>query len=353
MESVRLGIVGCGVIGQVHAKFAKKSPLIDLVAVADVREDEVNAVAQEHQVKKAYTQAQELFADPDVQAVVLALPANLRLELGLQALAAGKHLLTEKPVALNVGEVKQLIQARKKARKIAGCCSARYSFIDHVPLVKAVIAEGKLGDLRVVRARTVTGVGQPPKKAPPAWRVSRSLNGGGIMSNWGCYDLDYLMTITSWKLRPRTVLARTWAVAPHLSDRVAPGSDAETHFAAFIACDGGVALTHERGESLAARTDMAWQIVGTKGSLQLSLYPGEEKTISLDVGDPQQGIVTTPIWKGTDSWDHGSEHVLRDFAEAIQQKRETATSLERALVIQKITDALYQSADTGKAVNIR
>ncbi len=112
MTPLQLGIIGCGTIGSVHAQAAAASEQIELAAVADVDLGLAEKAAAAHRVEKVYNSGAELLADPQIEAVVLALPALFRVELGLQALRGGKHLLTEKPVARSAGEVRQLISAQ-------------------------------------------------------------------------------------------------------------------------------------------------------------------------------------------------------------------------------------------------
>ncbi len=173
--------------------------------------------------------------------------------MALRAFAKGKHVLTEKPVAMNADEVREMIAARGELT--AGCCSSRYRFRKGAEVVTAFIANGGLGDLRVVRCRAIVATSKKPDTPLPAWRLIKSLNGGGILVNWGCYDLDYLLGITGWSLKPKTVFAQTWTVPPPFESHVAPSSDAETHYIATIRCEGGIILSIERGEYMTAQSE--------------------------------------------------------------------------------------------------
>lgn len=348
MDPVRLGIIGCGTIGQQHVMQATRWPGATVVAVADLREEVARKTASTFGVEQICASADDLIANPDVEGVILALPANARKALALRAFAEGKHVLTEKPVALNAGEVNELIAARGDL--IAGCCSSRMRFLSSAQAASEVLARGVLGRLRVIRCRAIKPAGPPPEAPPPAWRLSRTLNGGGVLMNWGPYDLDYLLALTSDTLRPRSVLAQTWAVPNVYANYVAPVSDAETHIAALVRFDDGAVLIYERGEHVAAQGDEAWQITGEKGSLRLQMTPGEGKTIWQDVADPEQGVVTTAIWHGDE--DYGMTHggVVKDFASAIREGRQPLTSLEHALLVQGLTDAIYASAGRGEVV---
>jgi predicted dehydrogenase len=349
MLNIRLGLIGCGVIGQVHLRLAPSIPGAEFVAVCDVREETARAAAEKCGVARTYGDPEALLNDPDVDAVVLALPAHLRTSLGLRAFARGKHVLTEKPVAMNAAEVRQLIAAQ--GNLVGACCSSRLRFLPSAQAIAAFIATGALGDLRVVRCRDVIAAGAPPQNPPPVWRLNKSLNGGGILVNWGCYDLDYLFGITGWALRPQRVLARTWTNIPAYAAYAAPGSDAETHVAAFVECADGVAFTYERGEFMPAQTDEAWQIIGARGSLRMNMKPQQGKQVVFDRPGPN-GTMSEVIWEGDEDWDTQHRGPLADFVAAVRERREPATSLTRALLLQELTDAIYASAGGAGCIEL-
>lgn len=350
---VRLGLVGCGVIGQIHLKMAQTPAEAPndyaFAAICDVREDVAQRTAQQYRISKVYTDTEVLFADPDIDGVVLALPANLRTPLGLSAFAHGKHVLTEKPVAMNADEVRQLIQAR--GALIAGCCSSRYRALPSAAFVTDFIRQGHLGRIRVVRCRAVTAAGAPPVNPPPVWRLRKDLNGGGILMNWGCYDLDYLFGILDWQLKPRRVMAHTWPVSPAYRAYAAPGSDAETHVTALVQCEDDIALTYERGEFMTTQTDEAWQIVGDRGSLRLWLKDKAGKQIFFDRAT-EKGTASEVIWEGDETSDQQHRGPAEDFAAAIREGRQPRTSLENSLVLQSLFDAIYRAAETGACTEI-
>lgn len=341
LKQIRLGLIGCGVIGQVHLRLAPSIEGATFAAVCDVREDAARAAAERFGVPQVYSDPEALLNDPSIDAVVLALPANLRTALGLRAFACGKHVLTEKPVAMNAAEVRSLIAAQGDL--VGACCSSRLRFLPSAQAIAEFIATGALGDLRVLRCRDVIAAGPPPANPPPVWRLNKSLNGGGILVNWGCYDLDYLFGVTGWTLRPQRILARAWTNIPDYAAYAAPGSDAETHVAAFVECADGVALTYERGEFMPTQTDEVWQIIGTRGALRMNMKPQQGKQVTFDRPGPH-GTVSEVIWQGDEDWDMQHRGPLADFVEAVRERREPATSLHRALLLQELTDAIYASA---------
>jgi len=350
MTPVRLGVVGCGVIGPTHMRAANESPLIELVAVADRIEERAKAAAEQFGVPKVHLEGSDLIDDPDVEAVVLAFPTCGRKPLALQAFSRGKHVLTEKPVAMSAGDVREMIAAR--GHLTAACCSSRYRFLEGARVATEFIASGALGDLRVVRTRSAIAAGEPPQSAPPEWRLKRALNGGGILMNWGCYDLDYLLGICGWSLRPQTVFAQTWPVAPQFESYVAPNSEAETHYAAIIRCEGGTAITLDRGEFMSAYGETAWQIVGSQGSLRLQMTTAQPKVIIHDEGVPGEGVVSRTLWEGEEDGSAVMSGPVCDFAAAIREGRPPKTGLEQALVVQQISDGIYASAEKGCSVEV-
>ncbi len=350
MEPVRLGLIGCGVIGRHHARTASQSSAVRLVAVADRIEERAREVAVQYSVPARYSEGLDLLDDPAVEAVILALPACGRQALAMKALRQHIHLLTEKPVAMNAADVEQMIAAR--GNLVAVCGHARPRFTPAMQRVTDFIAGGALGELRLLNCRAITAPDGPPKSPPPTWRLRRAENGGGILMNWGCYDLDYLLGLTGWRLKPKLVLGRTWTVPPVYTSYIAPDSDAETHVTALILCEGGAAIVYERSEYTAARAKSMWQITGSKGSLHLNMIAGKECAVVLDRATPDQGTVSETLLTSVEGPFDGMALQLEDFARAIRTGSHPHTGLEESLLIQRISDAIYASAHSGAAVEV-
>jgi len=218
-----------------------------------------------------------LLEDPDIDVVVLAIPAHARTELALRAFARGKHVLTEKPVAINAAEVAQLIATRGRLK--AACCSSRYRFLERAKAASDFVATGALGRLRHIWMRSLFAAGPPPDIPRPEWRLNKHLNGGSFLMNWGRYDLEYLLGLTGWALQPHTVFAQCWPVAPQLVPHLPDGSDAETHYVALVRCAGGTTLAVERAEYASATFESGCQIIGDKGSVPLTMTASNPKQV--------------------------------------------------------------------------
>jgi len=353
MKPVRLGVIGCGVIGtRAHLPATQKSKLIKTVAVADLIPTRADEAAKKFGVPKVYYSGDDLLKDENIEAVVLAMPVGDRTPMAYKALKHGKHVLLEKPVAANVREVERMMALRGDL--VVGVCSPRNALRKMAQAARKCYESGTLGKLRLVRARALLALPKKPNPSPPPWRQSMAKNGGGILVNWSCYELDLLMSITGWSLRPQRVLAQWWPIDPKLAAYVGPDSDADAHYTALITCEDDIVLSMERAEFAATPTDQAWEIIGSDASLSIPMRPqaGKPNAVMLHRIVPGKGIVSKPIWE--ESKDDGSKdvNVLVDFAKAIREGRETTTNLERALIMQRITDGIYKSAKTGQAVSL-
>ena len=350
MNPLKLGIVGCGVIGTHHMNAVAGNADVEFFAAADLNEEALGRSAEQFGIPHTYSSAAELLDNSEVEAVVLALITSVRAPIALEALSKGKHVLIEKPPAMNVGELRRMKAIQ--GDRVIGCCSARFSFMDSAQRAREIIESGSIGDIRIIRCKGIQQVDPVAEGAnPPPWRVSHTLNGGGYMVNWGVYDLDYLMSVTGWKLVPKTVLAQVWPIADHLAvGRVHPDSDGENHVVSMIRCEQGVVIVHERGEAVVMGSETLWQITGDKGSLQLRMVPyGGGTALHLETFDPDQGLVSTTVLDK-----HGEDRTMNgpvnDFARAIREGTSPATDIDRAITLQSMLDAIYESARTGAAV---
>ncbi len=350
-DPVKIGVIGCGVIGQHHMNAAQQADHIELTAVADLNEESAKAAAEKYGARKSYSSAEELINDDEIEGVVLALWAAHRPKAALYAFEHGKHVLLEKPIARNVGEVESYIKAAGD-KLIGACASSRYKFKQHVEPVRKFIAEGNLGDIRMVHCRVLVRAKPRPTKAPPVWRLSYELNGGGILSNWGSYDFDYLLSLTNWQLKPKTVFAQTWQVPEVLASRAAPGSDAETHVATLIRCENNAAITYERAEMVGTQGYASWQVTGTLGSIEAKMTVNGETKIVFNRADDEKGVSDEVIWEGVSDASMVHAGPICDFASAIREGREPATDLKRGLLMQRITDAIYASDRSGEIAKV-
>lgn len=348
-QVLNVGYVGCGVMGQVYLNAARAIPFIRSVAVADSVEASARKAAETFGIAAVYTEAEAMFADPNVDAVVLALPAIARTELAVQAFRAGKHVLTEKPVARHADEVRRLI--RERGDLIAGCASSRTRLLDSAVVVADTLAQGRLGTLRMMRCRWQTSAKPKPEVMPPLWRFSKEVNGGGNLANLGTYMLDYFLGINGWSLEPDTILARTWTIADSFAGHVPAGSDGETLTSALVSFKDGPVLMIEQGEHYVGEHVHECQLIGTDGTLTFPVVPSNARVVLSQYAE-DGSIAERVLWEGQENFSTAHQRVFADFAQAVLEDRQPSTSLEQALVVQQIVDGVYESAHRGEAVRV-
>lgn len=183
---VRLAIVGCGLIGKKRAAALAQVPGARLVAVCDLDAARATALAALHPGTEALTDATALFARTDVNAVIVATLNGALAPLSRAAALAGKHVLVEKPGALNAAELREVQAA---AAKTGAKVRIGYNHRFHPALQKAraIFESGALGPMMFVRARYGHG---GRKGYDREWRADPKLSGGGELIDQGVHLID-------------------------------------------------------------------------------------------------------------------------------------------------------------------
>jgi predicted dehydrogenase len=194
MDTIKWGIIGVGDVCEVKSGPGfQKAPNSELISV--MRRDDKKAIdfAKRHGVPKWSGNADEVLNDPDIDAIYIATPPANHLEYTQRALAAGKHIYVEKPMARNSHEAHQLFKAAEASDKKV--CVAHYR--RKLPLfmrINEILKSGDLGQARHVSLQTIQ-----PKQDPliasseEYWRVQPDISGGGIFHDLAPHQLDLLL----------------------------------------------------------------------------------------------------------------------------------------------------------------
>ena len=183
MDHVRVAIVGCGRISDLHAVGYRGRQDARIVAVCDSRAENASDKAAIWNVPadRVYTDYAEVLSDPHVDLVELLVPHHLHAEMTIAACAAGKHVSVQKPMALNVEEAGRMIQAAE----LAGVILRVYeNFVFYPPHVRAkqMIEAGEIGEPQMIRLHVSTGTSSTEWKVQPeawVWRYDEAQSGGG------------------------------------------------------------------------------------------------------------------------------------------------------------------------------
>ncbi|PWB49490.1 MAG: dehydrogenase [Anaerolineales bacterium] len=181
MEAIRVAIVGCGRISDLHQLGYRQRTDAHIVAVCDTNKRRAHSKAREWGVEKVYTDYQQVLGDKEIDLVELLTPHHLHCPMTVQAAQAQKHISVQKPMALSAHEADQMIAAAEKA----GVMLRVYeTFVYYAPAVKAraMIEAGEIGEVRAVRMHVSTGTADTAWKVPLSawvWRFNEKQCGGG------------------------------------------------------------------------------------------------------------------------------------------------------------------------------
>ncbi len=186
---IRIGLVGCGAISSVHVKAIEGLDDAVLYGVCDFNYEKAKEFAKELNIK-AYESFTQMLEDENIDSVSLCTPSGLHAEQTILALEKGKHVLTEKPMALNVKDCKKIQQAEQKYNKKVSVVSQQ-RFTKDVLEVKRLIENNQLGtltncDLYVKYYR------EPDYYKNSPWRGTLKMDGGGALINQAVHGVDVM-----------------------------------------------------------------------------------------------------------------------------------------------------------------
>jgi predicted dehydrogenase len=182
MDTVGVGIVGAGFVAGLHAEALGRVPGAKVVGVASATPGRAEAFAAQHGIPHGYADYRVLLERPDVQMVTLALPNDLHCQVTVDAAAAGKHVVCEKPMALNLAECDRMIAACEAAG-VKLMYAEELCFAPKYVRAKQLADEGALGRVYLVKQSEC----HYGPHADWFWDVNRS--GGGVLMDMGCHSI--------------------------------------------------------------------------------------------------------------------------------------------------------------------
>ena len=153
MERVRWGVLGTARIARLHVIPAiQRAEHAEVTAISSRHIARATSVAQEQSIPKAYGSYEELLADPEIEAVYIPLPNDQHVPWSLRALAAGKHVLCEKPLAMTTGEAQSLVHEAKRYPNLKIMEAFMYRFHPQWQRARDMVAQGAVGELRTIQS---------------------------------------------------------------------------------------------------------------------------------------------------------------------------------------------------------
>jgi predicted dehydrogenase len=260
--SLRWGLLGTARINRSLIPAIRAGGRSTLAAVASRDQSRADAYAREWEIPRAFGSYESLVSDPDIDAVYVPLPNHLHVEWTVAAAQAGKHVLCEKPMALDVTGVDRIADAARM-HKVAIAEAFMYRHQSQTDRVMALVSEGAIGRLRFVRgAFSFPLTREGDVRLTPEW-------GGGALWDVGCYPVTYAMLLAGGA--PDVVSGR--------AEYGPTGIDVT--FAGVLEFAGGMLGAFDCGFASAFRTGM--EIIGSDGVLHVDnpFKPGPRETLRL------------------------------------------------------------------------
>ncbi len=333
-SSVQVGILGVGAITQVvHLPMFSERPDVDVVAVSDPDTLKAEALAARFQVPRVRSD-EEILADDEIQAAAICTPNHLHESLAVEALERGKHVLVEKPLAMNAEGVRRVLDAAAASgRHLA--VGMNHRFRPDVGALASFVAGGELGDLYAVRANSLA------RKMPAVgstWRQKPEEAGGGALMDLGVPILDLAFWLVGY---PR--ITRVTAVFR------SGEADVEEAATVFAVSESGVAFSVEVSWNLFAESDRHHcRVMGTEGSG--SLPP-------LDIhkqlgGRPMDVTPRQPKARGGENrFQNAYRRLLDQFVRATLGESDVSAPIEQ-IHLMEVISAAYRSASEGREIHL-
>lgn len=346
-QPLRVGVVGMGWAGETHLKAYQQMPNVEVVAVADPREERLLELKQTYTLAGVYTDWQKLIQRDDLDVVSVCTPNQFHAPVSIAALESGKHVLCEKPLARTSAEAEQMVRAAIAQGRVLHTAFNHRERGD-IQTLKRAVDDGLLGRIYHAKATWMRRQGIP---GMGGWFTSREMAGGGPLIDLGVHVLDMALYLLG-EPEVKAVSAATYAeLGPRgrggrkLDTRTMDvgGYEVEDLATAFIRLANGVTLLLEASWAVYGRAgdDFGVTLFGTEGGADVDIknYVWED-TLRLYVDVDNEPTVLAPtVLKG-----EGHVAVVRKFLAAIASGEWTQHSGREGLRRAQIIDACYQSA---------
>ena len=318
---LNLGIIGCGGIAKSHIAALEFVPELKLLATCDIDETRARSYAEEHGAAKAYTDHEELAADPDIQAVSICLPHHIHRAPTVACAQGGKHIICEKPMETTLADCDAMIEAAEAAQ-VTLMIGQVLRFRDANRRARQLIAEGAIGKpMNVLRRRY--GLTREYPRAP--WSADPEIAGGWVLYGFGSHEVDAILWLLDSPVQ--TVFAAGNKNNPHWQDY--------DEISILMRLQSGAIATQQHTVNCPFG---AWDciVIGAENAMQID-------SNSVTLGGER---IEAPLQDGG-----GMREQLQEFARAILQQREPEASGRNVRRTMVGLEAAKLSLESGQVVD--
>ncbi len=323
---LRWGLIGCGDIARKRvAPALRDTQSSELIAVSRARSDLAASFAKEFGAKRWYAEWRDLLSDDEIDAVYIATPVHLHAAQAIAAAEAGKHVLCEKPMAMNPEECERMADAARSHRVKLGVAYYRH-FYPVVARVKEIIRSGEIGVPALAQIEAFEWF-NPAAGDSRSWLLQKTLAGGGPMFDFGCHRIEVLLDICGPISEVRAMMANT------VFDR-----EVEDTASALFRFASGACAVLSVSHAVAEAKDTL-NIFGSLGSIRVSILNQGKMRVIGKLGEryeahPPATNLHAPL--------------VEDFANAVLGNREPRVSGETGRTVAGIEAEIYRQAQGAK-----
>ena len=349
-KPIRFGIIGAGMIAAGSAAAINRHESAEVIGAQDLNPERLKDLAEKAGIPRTFATADALFADPDIDAVYIAVPNKFHAPLALQAIYAGKHVILEKPFAMNYEEAQSVAKAATACGK-AFTLGMNMRYLPEAQKLRALAQDGYFGDIYHAKTCWFRRSGIPKLGT---WFGNKALAGGGAINDIGVHFLDLCLFIMG-NFEPVAVTGMTYTKFGNrglgegswgLSERGDITFDVDDFASAFIRMKNGATVTLDVTWACHTpepnRSDV--QIYGTEAGA--TLHPSRVYKNGATAAD----FTLLTELPAEPAYAHGCR--FQNFINHLRGDEELCVTVEQALAVQRILDAVGLSAQTGREVRL-
>lgn len=340
-KTIGVGLIGSQFISSIHARSLQECPRAETIAVGSPSPGNAEKFAEQFNIPHHFTDHRRLLDMDEVDMVVIGAPNHVHCELTCDAAAAGKHVVLEKPMCLNLAEADRMIEACRKAG-VKLMYAEELCFAPKYIRLKQLLESGALGDPTLIK--------QSEKHDGPHsghfWDVER--NGGGVAMDMGCHAIEFFR----WMLGRPKIKSVYAQMSTQVHGDKTKGDDNTILILEFET--GCVAVAEVSWTKPGGMDDRA-EVHGSKGVAYADLlhgnaieaYSKEGYHYAVEKSGPTTGW-TFPVYE--EEWNYGFWQEMRHFVDCVADDTEPEVTGEDARVVLEVLFAAYESAGTGRKV---
>jgi len=371
-KEIRVGIVGTQFMGRAHtnayldvAKFFELPAPPVLRAACDVNVSDLEAFSKRFGWETQETSWEKLVQRDDIDLIDICTPNSTHMPIAVAAAKAGKHILCEKPVAMNANEAQKMLDAARQAN-VRHMVGFNYRRVPALALAKQLIDEGKIGRVHHFNAVYYQDWLVDPD-FPMVWRHDKKLSGSGAHGDMNAHTADLARFLVG-EIEAVTAAEEIFVKERPLADGTGTGTVTADDAMFFIArfCEGALGTFMATRFATGRKNFLRVEIFGSKGSLTFNLERLNELGFySRSDEGCEQGfrniLVTESVHPFIDAWwppghiigwEHTFIHEVADLLRAIAAGENVKADFYDGLRCQQVLDAVCQSAESGRWVTI-